>query len=619
LLRKIFFWDRHFFKHTCVIACVASLLWCSGCIRITRELHPEAPYLKPRDKVFSGCHEFAHSLLFIPPFYWPEVVLEVLADVVFLPIDGVRCAYYAYNPPLGQIVQDNDLENLKKRLEKGENPNQIDMRFSKEPPITFAHSLDAVQLLCEHGAKVTPNYLSRCLWLDKSILRYITQNHLCQEMLSPSHINAYNNAFVERAVLASFKDCNRNESFFQNGYEKVSMLLQSGFSPNTVEDYQYRCTALDWTQKSVSLRPSEKEALVKLLRQYGAVTYFEAARQSSAFPRFKADNYALNPIFTRAERFLYESRNTKSFVVSTTYPGISGPVLVIDRLPWDHYHADNTNNTTRTTVMVHRRETPAAWRQEAEPLEIPVACRMVLTPPGTKIPSRVKGKYLQNIISEQWYSMEDFEVYEEINFQKYESNRYRINELRALTRTQLPFVNTLMDIPKPLEPYRLAENVWLCSQVWPFYPDTDIDKNNASGAWHDYGRAFLQRARETFEREQFAGRWFFMEDFHSYCFSTHRSAIPEKVKDIVPHPSEILVKIMTDNVFVDRDARYVYDNSHQDLAYWNWLRRDICKKDSVRDICKKGSVIILYGDDVSEERLRQIEALAVGLIEYEQR
>ena len=490
---------------------------------------------------------------------------------------------------------------MKKRLGKGENPNENDLWYSTQSPITFAHSLEAVKLLCEHGAKVTPDFLHNCLWHDTAILRYLTQNDLCKELASPSR----NHPVVYAAVMIYDK----KGISFQDNYQKISLLLQCGFSPNAVSpsDFQYRHTALDWVDKMVHLKKSEKKELRKLLKQYGAVTYVEAARKSSAFPRFTADNYDINPIFKRAEKFLYESRNTESFVVSTTCPSVNGPVLVIDRLPWDHHHENKSDRTTRTTAMVHRRETPLSWRQESEPLEIPLICRMVLTPPGVKLPSRIKGKYLQNIISEQWYSTDDFEVYEEINCQNYEWNRHRISELRAITRndTKMPELDD-QAIPKPMERHCLAEELTLCSPGSLFYPETDIDKHYNSR--QEIGRAFLKKARETFERKQFAGRWFFMSDYLCYCFSTHRSVIPENVKDVMPHPSEILVRIGRFSYgYGDKDERHVYDNSRQGLAYWNW--REL-------HVHQKGRIEILYGDDVSEERLQEIESLAVDLLNF---
>ena len=114
-----------------ILILLALLLLTTGCCRILMEVEafndPNGGYnpaQEPPDRFLCG----TRAALAFPPTI-PEAPLELVADIVCLPIDFVLLAYYLADPPLASLVEHNQLNRLERALKNGADPNKIDRRF----------------------------------------------------------------------------------------------------------------------------------------------------------------------------------------------------------------------------------------------------------------------------------------------------------------------------------------------------------------------------------------------------------------------------------------------------------------------------------------------------------
>ena len=139
-----------------ILILLALLLLTTGCCRILMEVEafndPNGGYnpaQEPPDRFLCG----TRAALAFPPTI-PEAPLELVADIVCLPIDFVLLAYYLADPPLASLVEHNQLNRLERALKNGADPNKIDRRFGPDTPLWQArtsHNAKAFQILLENG------------------------------------------------------------------------------------------------------------------------------------------------------------------------------------------------------------------------------------------------------------------------------------------------------------------------------------------------------------------------------------------------------------------------------------------------------------------------------------
>lgn len=568
----------------CMIACAGS-----GCCRLAIELRSpiaRGDYNKPENRFYVGTRLLKRDLdgPFLGPLALPFFPGEIIADTLFLPVDCIRYLNFKCNPPLAYYIEQNDLESARKKLEAGADPNAIDYRVSRWQPVIIAkdnNSLAALKLLAKHKAKIPSEFI----WISPNNLDFyleIFKNRLFDANEWKASIKGLIFTWIPRQL--SQYDQDRLDKHI----ELITLLLEQGFSPNDMDDNALRShvTALD-ILLNADYNGLDKSRLINLLKAHGAKTYLELAESNPELPHLNKKGLDIHPAFKSFVEKIEKSDQSELYRLSTSYPEVDCPVLVIDMV-WNK----SGKEQIRTTRIAHRRKTPTEWDQNGEPFEIPVLCRVVLTPPGRKVSSSLHdGMPSDNIIHEKWHTFPEYEVYVQNPIPQYEhpTGIFRIlNEIKESGyvewgwKENAPFgfweFNTLHKLIEQANP--AIKSNWM-NKRWQDKAGLRLKEIGIEGNWlHQWSSSRVQ----------------------NHVFDTHRKTedIRKDIWDIVPYPTEIMISINRCNK-PNPNAKEDHQQStggHDGRRYWNW---------QYHGWPGKGGITILYGDEVSEETIEKIK------------
>jgi hypothetical protein len=594
-----------------ILILLALLLLTTGCCRILMEVEafndPNGGYnpaQEPPDRFLCG----TRAALAFPPTI-PEAPLELVADIVCLPIDFVLLAYYLADPPLASLVEHNQLNRLERALKNGADPNKIDRRFGPYTPLWQArtsHNAKAFQLLLENGAQLPSESQSLGLLrpggYDKADreITLLALRHGLPETWAKDRTQEFT---VNDWVSCWIKACNALEPNLQKQqmlFEIIELLLKHKFPVNSLyrrsdSENQTMKTALDRVLLNWYLSPENKNKMASLLRAHGAKTYLELVAEDPSLPHLDLKGINVPPQFQSVIDVLKNSVDAAGYRISDKHPTIAGPILVIDYLP-----AKVKNKKPYfETIQVHRRKSPTEWNQELEPLEIPASCRIILTDKGKKLSSQLSDDLpKQMVIREQWFSLPTCEMYIMLNsfnredlvkiIQPLYPPSMKFSQIDSKISSFFPQLEELIVfnrfLTEKLEP--------LCIEKWP----------NAANV--------LKRIQDKTAEMQLKGEW----TLHSFneplyykgaimVFSTCRSLdeLKKCPRPIAPFPEELVIVIfITDfseehlkHEWPDKERMYIGPF----LEYWHYAGYSIKGLKDVR---------VFYGDDVTHETLEKI-------------
>lgn len=356
-------------------------------------------------------------------------------DVVLLP--NTLCGIYTYamRPPLGYCIQQKDNAMLLKRLEGGADPNATyDDRHEWYPiPLKVAiesRNLEAFEILLAHGAAI-----QKALWND-GFGHGFQADYYHVELLP----------FYKR-LLEAFPDYPFNEGstsliqrYCERHYvtrpseapvvdEMLEVMLERGLDPNFVYDarsYPLKATALDCLLfQTGGMAPERRERLVALLRRHGALRLPEIWQKDPEKPSLSIEGIAYDPAFAPVVEMLkYTSWPPQFYRFSTEYPGVEGPVLVVDF--GRRKEPDGKGEIVFRQTLEEARNGEDGYRPSINEgvtidmaFEVPVRMRMVLTLPGRRMPSRLEGfphnaKFIYKAaMREEWLTFPTCEIYVE--------------------------------------------------------------------------------------------------------------------------------------------------------------------------------------------------------------
>ena len=600
-----------------ILILLALLLLTTGCCRILMEVEafndPNGGYNPtqcPPDRFLCG----TRAALSFPPTI-PEAPLELVADIVCLPIDFVLLAYYLADPPLASLVEHNQLNRLERALKNGADPNKIDRRFGPYTPLWQArtsHNAKAFQLLLENGAQLPSESQSlgllRPSGYDKADreITLLALRHGLPETWAKDRTQEFT---VNEWVSCWIKACNALEPNLQKQqmlFEIIELLLKHKFPVNSLyrrsdSENQTMKTALDRVLLNWYLSPENKNKMASLLRAHGAKTYLELVAEDPSLPHLDLKGINVPPQFQSVIDVLKNSVDAAGYRISDKHPTIAGPILVIDYLP-----ANSAKNKKPyfETVQVHRRKSPTEWKQELEPFEVPASCRIILTDKGKKFPSQLSDDLSkQMVISELWLSLPTCEMY--IMFNSFSKFRTPREDLVKIIQPLYPPSMKFIQIDSKISSFfpQLEElivfNRFLTEKLEPLH----IEK------WPNAANV-LKRIQDKTAEMQLKGEWTLQRLneplFKSaiMVFNTCRSLdeLQKCPRPVAPFPEELVIVILIPD-FLEEHLKYKWpDNDHMYigpfLGYWHYAGYG-----GINDTSK---VYVCYGDAVSRETLDKI-------------
>lgn len=562
------------------------------------------PAQEPPDRFLCG----TRAALAFPPTI-PEAPLELVADIVCLPIDFVLLAYYLADPPLASLVEHNQLNRLERALKNGADPNKIDRRFGPYTPLWQArtsHNAKAFQILLENGAQLPSESQSLGLLrpggydeADREITLLALRHGLPQAWAKDRTQEFTVNDWVSCWI----KECNALEPNLQKQqmlFEIIELLLKHKFPVNSLYrrsdgENETMKTALDCVLLNRYLFPENKNKMASFLREHGAKTYLELVAEDPSLPHLDLNGIDVPPQFQPVVDVLKNSVDAAGYRISDKHPTIAGPILVIDYLP-----AKVKNKKSYfETIQVHRRKSPTEWNQELEPLEIPASCRIILTDKGKKLPSQLSDDLpKQMVIREQWFSLPTCEMY--IMFNSF-NREDLVKIIQPLYPPSMKFsqidsnISSLFHHLEELIVFNrfLTEKLEpLCIEKWP----------NAANV--------LKRIQDKTAEMQLKGEW----TLHSFneplyykgaimVFSTCRSLdeLKKCPRPIASFPEELVIVILITD-FSEEHLKHEWPDKERMyigpfLGYWHYAGYSIKNLKDVQ---------VFYGDAVSHETLDKI-------------
>ena len=584
-----------------ILAAVICLFCLTGCIRMSEEMELLAGkpgYAKPPDHFYMGSKNNAGFMIGLWPYNWPVVPLylldlpfELVADTLFIPHDIYLYHDYKQNPPLALLVQEKRYDELEKRLKAGEKPDKYDWRMpSNMPPLQQAlhdQNVKAYSLLLEHGA--TPdessftNFLNLLTNDNKEIIRLALER--CPANYDVIYAWCSNHLKSKRKL---------SDSEQQMLLDIIEMMASHGFpvqSPSTVRNQQETPLDMVYDDKTV-FSPEKRQRLIDILRKHGGKTYEELVQTDKSLPHLHTENLDIHPMFNRIITQLEKSSNSENYLLSTHYEGIDGPVLVVD-LPMPLLGGTNKSLKPRMTVSAHRRISATEWNSEGEPFDVPTGWRMIVTPKGRKIPSRLPPDMPRSLLEEKWLTLPECDVYLETQGTFFPDYHYvAIQHILNLDYASYPTAR-FHRLPGASEAFFLHRDM----RTWTF-PLTKADEKWISALNKATSSAGLpgQWIRCSFDHDKAVP--FYVYDLHGR-FSHKTDEHPE----IIPRPDEIIC-LITKSTFKSAKANKTVMNSKEGNSYWNYWKISDFGYD----------VHIYFGDDVSMERLDQLQAVMATVI-----
>lgn len=603
---------------------LCALLFCNSCARIFLA-EAQAPLRHPNTLYFAGTQGgIAASLGILGPAgcaLLPVVVpCELAADILFLPADVARHIQYICHPPTNELIRKNDLNALSRHLTHGEDPNAIDFRFfgrNQEPTLPLIEAfhngtLEAFNLLLDNGAEVPLElFFKRNIYhTHYSNNRFAMLQAAARKGLAKDKVNCL---AARGIILNQLTNVADKESSFSNLYPLLSLLLDIGFPPNgKIDPNGKRRTALDHLMEAP---PSEnKEKLIRLMREHGAMTFAELNESKpkeqlppEITPQDIPDDFkpvidillAPNPYRRRDSRLPYR--------FSASYPGVEGPVVVVDFQRNDYSFSDKPRNISRHWIQIHHRKTPTQWKQQGEPFDIPAYFRLVLTPLGKRVPSRLPVDLpKKDVLLEEWHTLPTCELYIERPPYMFHRNT---DEERVVAK-----ILALAGIPHDV--YGKDDRYY-----FEHDPVNRICKLYYNGNEEDDYNLETRELREEYNWEKKAaamskkagmkGVWLAHTcGSRHYFYSSHRDL---RYLDLdsdhrVPYPDEIIAVIPTRVASqITHNSVHDYSKEHKGDYYWN------CQ---VHEFTRKGRITLYYGDEVKEEELNAVVEMTKRIMKW---
>ena len=597
-------------------------------------------------------------------FFVVDFPLEFVLDTTLLPVDLGLYTYYCSNPPLDTYLASNDLKGLEEKLKKGVSPNVISPWFLKNQPLLYQaylnHNEEAFELLLNYGAKVPIELLQVEANLDDytyRILQRVFRNGCPKELQRPtedelrtgSNAVNYRNEQLKGCfsywILKYLMDKDHASPNDKLLVDVMVLLLENGFSPNDWENMRGELhfsssnwNPLDVVMANTAMDSAEKERLITAMRKHGAQTYRESINlppSESISPMFQPFMDAIAQI--HIDPYSSHFSPTSSFRYSDTYPGVEGPVLVID-IPFIRNLPDNQKEVLfRKSIPYHRRVSATEWNQEREYLEVPEKCRIVLTPLGKRLPSRrPQGMPTQRGFWEAWLTLPTCEMYIE-----YAKDEYKWFGRQCVRDENRDMLQKLIYASAKYKP-ELTENLKLpAEEVQAGSPLDILPWDESQGNMHSYDEKVFGPSLDEMGKLPGVNSPVTVRKFSNgigpysyvYVFSTHRDMRKISKDDfpLVPHPEEVLVMLGWKHDYNERDAladfKRLQAHSHQGVLleeippsweklrieydfpwgkegknYWNW-KACIKKWDNTP---LRRDIYLFYGDSVAEERLATI-------------
>lgn len=584
-----------------ILAAVICMFCLTGCIRMSEEmrlLSGKSGYAKPPNHFYMGSKGCSGFIFSAWPYIWPFVPFflldfpfELVADTLCIPHDIYLYHDYKQNPPLALLVKEKRYDELEKRLKGGEIPNKFDWRMPDGmSPLQQAlqdQNVKAYSLLLEHGA--TPdetsftNFLNLLTNDNKEIIRLALER--CPAKYDVIYVWCRNH-------LKSTRKLNVSEQLML--IDIIEMMAGHGFpvqSPASVRIQ--RETALDMVfDDKTMLSPENRQRLIDILKAHGGKTYMELTQIDKSLPHLHTENLQIDPIFRQIVEKLEKSWQSDQYRLSTHYDGIDGPVLVID-LPMPLLDAPRKPLETRMTISAHRRISATKWNQEGEPFDVPTGWRMIATPKGRKMPSRLLPDMPRFLLDEKWLTLPDCEVYLESGGKFFPNNSSSIQRILKLDKPS--------SAQKPPEIHEASFEAYFLHRdmrTWTFRL-TKADEKWLSSLNKATASAGLpgQWNRCSFEHDRAAP--FYAYDVHGR-FSHKTDEHPE----IIPSPDEIIC-LITKSTFKSAKANKTMMNSREGNSYWNYWKISNFGYD----------IHIFFGDEVTMDQLNQMQTAVENVIE----
>ena len=555
---------------------------------------------------------------------------ELAGDVLFLPLDVARHIQYVCHPPLNELIRGNDLQALSQRLAQGDDPNQIDFRFfgrDRWPSLPLMEAfhqgnLDAFQMLLDHNAEVPLDLFSRNSFFR--ITSMDSNNGIdflkasLRKGVSQERINSVAAGSVIYDVVAEYARMPIDEDACCNKlFAMLALLLENGFPPNGKLDESWtkgqRFSALDHLLQAP---PSEnREKLVELMRKYGAKTFTElnALNPHETLPpeiNPEAIPACFKPIIEILTDAHHSDWRSKRYRFAASYPGVNGPVVVVDLV-----RDLGPHSPCRQFIQIHRRETPTRWKQEGEPFEIPVYFRLVLTPPGVRIPSRLTEDLPpKDILLEEWHTLPTCELY--IERPPFIMFSHRILEAERDIEKILGLAGISYDIHGKDDRYYFEHDP-LNRMRHSFFKNGEYYSGSIKYFREEYN--WEKKAYAVAKEAGLQGFW--LERVYGWRGFFYSSRRDLRYLDIncnhrVPYPDEIIAVMRissiesvakSQNALITKPCVHDYAKEHKGEYYWN------CQ---VHDIPQKGSITLYYGDEVNQEKIDDVVKMARKLMKW---
>ena len=585
-----------------ILTAVICIFCLTGCIRLEEEKsllsrgsgHTPSPY-----HFYMGSKYCIGFMI----YYWPfapvlllDLPFEMVADTLCLPHDIYLYHDYKQNPPLDLLIKEKRYDELEKRLKAGEDPNKYDWRtISNMRPVEQAlHDQDvkAYSLLLEHGAvpdkKTFTDHIRLTnenkeiirLALERSPEKYDVIRLWCENYLRSTHELSVS----EQQVLIDI----------------IEMMANHGFPVQSSAASRYqRKTALDMAyDDKTALSPENRQKLIDILKAHSGKTYVEMTRADKSLPHLHTENLQIDPMFNQIIERLEKSWQSDQYRLSTHYDGIDGPVLVVD-LPMPPLNGPRKPLESRMTAYIHRRLNATKWNQKGEPFDVPTGWRMIATPKGRKMPSRLSPDMPRLFLHEEWTTLPECEVYLERPGLLFVNNSISIHEILKLDKT----TDLATKLPEHHDVW--AESYFLSKGYWKTWTSrlTNIDEK------------WLSSLNEATASVGLPGQWnrCFMDmegmdnvnPVYVYDMNGKFSQITPEHPEIIPTPDEIICLFFTARSSTDKlDRNRTVMNSRDGKSYWNY-----------RWIYISGiQTYIFFGDEVSMDQLNQMQTVIENVI-----
>ena len=447
------------------------LLLNTGCFRIwyeTEESRTNPAYAHHEDGLFAykgTLANLAMGAIYFPPV-WLELPVEVAADTLLLPVDLLFYAAFRIHPSLTYLAGEGRLEELERRLKGGADPNEfyrpkeLDHGYFPLGRALKHHQEQAFAMLLDYGAKVPPHLFNRPDKYDsaeyKMYVMALNRGFDWEWLKEKGLISReYNGVWMMGWVEAWLSAANLNvgpEAYRQKQLQKrdelaeiIHLLLQNGCSVAPGPSPRMRRPErmmLDKVQEASMVGEEDRRKMVELLRAHGAMTYRELVALHPELPHLPIEGLDIDPMFMPVvDALTFSDYAVHGYRFSTSYEGFDGPALVIDCNGWQNPPQKGQVRKWRKIVKVKRRRFDMEGTPLEEDFEMPFRFRVVLTPPGRRLPPRAENVVFEpEIFREEWYSLPLYEMYVEYNLQARGWNWYVLNdyELACIVMSAYP-------------------------------------------------------------------------------------------------------------------------------------------------------------------------------------